>query len=95
MARKIHSLYFPAVWREAVVSPINIMLLAGKARDANEANIIAKALTPGDNDLPAAERTKYRELVQQEAVKTLFTPQSGSPFLEINEILMMAMMTNI
>ena len=36
------------------------MLLAGKARDANEANIIAKALTPGENDLPEEERTKYR-----------------------------------
>ena len=95
LGRKMHSLYFPAVWREAVVSPINLMLFAGKCRDANDAALFEQALMPFQNgDLPEAERAKYRALVQQEAAKTLITPQTGSPFLEVAEILMMALMTN-
>ena len=73
LARKMHSLYFPSVWNEALVSPANIMLLAGKSRNADEANFITKALSPIESDIPEEERVNMRENVQKEAVKTLFT----------------------
>ena len=45
LAKKMHSLFFPSVWREAVVSPTNLMLLAGKIRNAEESALYSKALT--------------------------------------------------
>ena len=74
LAKKMHSLYFPSVWNEALVSPVNIMLLAGKSRNPDEANFIGKALSPIKSDISEEERVNMREIVQKEAAKTLFAP---------------------
>jgi len=92
-----------------VVSAVNVMLLSGAVKNLQEAKYVHESLngltttdqqttkSPNDDadhgeDL---ERVKLQELMLTNAAELIYTKQSTSRFLQINDILMQGLLTNM
>jgi hypothetical protein len=69
----MHSLYFPFSWKEAVVNPINLMMISGQiTRNMTEADHFNRVLF-GEKEGEPGEQIKYQKLLMTQSVETLFT----------------------